>query len=158
MVRLRQGVARTADPRVNSVRDALGTFFKPIKTNDPLLDFYTAYNKEASEFDVEYVKKYDEDLNTTLIFVRHLCSMRSRQWFNDLTLPCRRAYSLLLVRPLSSNNFNQIPAINRQLSSVPSSSPSTILRSQMKSSSFQPFKRTLPARSLSSIAFCMRAF
>ena len=54
----------------HSVRDALKTFFKPIKSGDPLLDFYTAYDKEASDFDVEYVKKHDEDLNTTLIFVR----------------------------------------------------------------------------------------
>ena len=28
------------------------------------------YKREATEYDVEYIKKYDEDLNTTLIFVR----------------------------------------------------------------------------------------
>jgi len=28
------------------------------------------HKREATEFDADYVKKYDEDLNTTLIFVR----------------------------------------------------------------------------------------
>jgi len=28
------------------------------------------YKREATEYDTDYVKKYDEDLNTTLIFVR----------------------------------------------------------------------------------------
>ena len=31
--------------------------------------FYEYYHKEAEEYDKEFVKKYDEDLNTTLIFV-----------------------------------------------------------------------------------------
>ena len=53
-----------------SFQDALRAFFQPIKTNDPRLDFYTIYNREATEYDLDYVKKYDEDLNTTLIFVR----------------------------------------------------------------------------------------
>lgn len=56
-------------PRNCSFQDALRTFFQPIKTEDPRLDFYTMYKKESTEYDDEYVKKYDEDLNTTLIFV-----------------------------------------------------------------------------------------
>ena len=31
--------------------------------------FYTHYRKEAKEHDKEFVKKHDDDLNTTLIFV-----------------------------------------------------------------------------------------
>ena len=31
--------------------------------------FYEHYHKEAEEYDREFMKKYDEDLNTTLIFV-----------------------------------------------------------------------------------------
>jgi hypothetical protein len=31
--------------------------------------FYEKYRKEAEEYDKEFLKKYDEDLNTTLIFV-----------------------------------------------------------------------------------------
>ena len=40
-----------------------------------------AYNEQAGAYDVDYVKKYDEDLNTTLIFVRHLTCTP----INDLT-------------------------------------------------------------------------
>ena len=54
-----------------SLQDALRVFFQPIKTDDARLDFYTTYRKEATEYDTDYVRKYDEDLNTTLIFVRH---------------------------------------------------------------------------------------
>ena len=54
----------------NSFRDALRSFFQQIRTEDPRLDFYAVYKREATEFDLDYVKKYDEDLNTTLIFVR----------------------------------------------------------------------------------------
>jgi len=32
-------------------------------------EFYEHYRKEAKEYDEEFVKKHDEDLNTTLIFV-----------------------------------------------------------------------------------------
>jgi len=28
------------------------------------------YKKEATDYDTDYVKRYDEDLNTVLIFVR----------------------------------------------------------------------------------------
>ncbi|KAF9653352.1 hypothetical protein BDM02DRAFT_1902019 [Thelephora ganbajun] len=49
-------------------QDALRAFFQPIKTDDPRLDFYTMYNREATGYDTDYVKKYDDDLNTTLIF------------------------------------------------------------------------------------------
>ena len=31
--------------------------------------FFEHYRKEAKEYDREFMKKYDEDLNTTLIFV-----------------------------------------------------------------------------------------
>ena len=37
--------------------------------------FYTHYRKEAEEYDREFVKKHDEDLNTTLIFVSCVCAM-----------------------------------------------------------------------------------
>jgi len=34
--------------------------------------FYEHYHKEAEGYDREFMKKYDEDLNTTLIFVSFL--------------------------------------------------------------------------------------
>jgi len=52
-----------------SLQDALRSFFQPIKTDDARVDFYAMYKREATEYDADYVKKYDEDLNTTLIFV-----------------------------------------------------------------------------------------
>jgi len=33
-------------------------------------EFYEHYRKEADEYDREFMKMHDEDLNTTLIFVR----------------------------------------------------------------------------------------
>ena len=44
-------------------------YFQPIKNDDPQLNFYTMYKRETAEFDTEYMQKYNEDLNTTLIFV-----------------------------------------------------------------------------------------
>ena len=76
-------------PSKPSFQDALRTFFQPIKNDDPRLDFYTMYRREATEYDVDYVKKYDEDLNTTLIFVRYLSALSSP------TLPCLLGRSVL---------------------------------------------------------------
>ena len=45
-------------------------YFQPITTNDPHRDFYTMYKRETTEYDTEYMAKHNEDLNTTLIFVR----------------------------------------------------------------------------------------
>ena len=68
--------------RARSLQEALEVFFQPIKHNDARLDFYTIYKKEATEYNTDYVKKYDEDLNTTLIFVRHLsCAL---EWYLTL--------------------------------------------------------------------------
>jgi hypothetical protein len=36
---------------------------------DHKVRFYEDYRKVAEEYDKEFLKKYDEDLNTTLIFV-----------------------------------------------------------------------------------------
>jgi hypothetical protein len=44
-------------------------YLQPIKNDDPQLDFYTMYKRETMEYDTEYMNKYNEDLNTTLIFV-----------------------------------------------------------------------------------------
>jgi hypothetical protein len=40
-----------------------------LRSNDPRTDFFAVYRKEADEFDRDYTRKYDEDLNTSLIFV-----------------------------------------------------------------------------------------
>ena len=33
-------------------------------------EFYKYYHKEAEEYDKEFIKRHDEDLNTTLMFMR----------------------------------------------------------------------------------------
>ena len=53
----------------HSIQEALRMYLQPIKNDDPQLDFYTMYKRETTEYDTEYVQKYNEDLNTTLIFV-----------------------------------------------------------------------------------------
>ena len=69
-----QTICRSGGQPLNgrSFRDALKAFFPPVKKEDPLLDFYTIYNREATDYDKGYVKKYEDDLNITLLFVRHL--------------------------------------------------------------------------------------
>ena len=107
-----------------SLQEALRTFFQPIKTNDPRVDFYTMHKRESAEYDTDYVKKYDEDLNTTLIFVR--CS--SSYLVNHLSFSCRPACSLQSAPPSSSTSTqisNPIPTNNRLPFFEPSSSLST---------------------------------
>ena len=85
--------------RGRSFQDALRVFFQPIKQDDARLDFYAIYKKEATEYDTDYVKKYDEDLNTTLIFVRH------PEYVLEVHLTCasdRLVFSPLSVLPSSS--------------------------------------------------------
>ena len=36
---------------------------------DHKAQFYEGYRKVAEEYDKEFIKKYDRDLNTTLVFV-----------------------------------------------------------------------------------------
>jgi len=45
-------------------------YLQPIKNDDPRLDFFTMYKRETMEYDADYMKNHNEDLNTTLIFVR----------------------------------------------------------------------------------------
>jgi len=52
-----------------SLQSALKEFFDPLRTNDSRTDFFAVYRRESADFDRDYVKKYDEDLNTSLIFV-----------------------------------------------------------------------------------------
>ncbi|KAF9789528.1 hypothetical protein BJ322DRAFT_540075 [Thelephora terrestris] len=50
------------------LHSALKEFFEPLRTNDSRTDFFAVYRREAGEFDRDYANKYDEDLNTSLIF------------------------------------------------------------------------------------------
>jgi len=138
-----------------SLQDALRTFFQPIKTDDPRLDFYTMYKREATEYDTDYVKKYDEDLNTTLIFVRCISSAPAVY----LTCSHRRVCSPPSV-PLSSSMSirisNPIPTNDPLLSSARSSSLSISLSSPARLLPSHLPRKIHQARSLLSPVSCMR--
>ena len=50
----------------------------PSAQEDHRAQFFEDYRREAEEYDKEFIKKYDEDLNTTLIFVSFLSSFGAR--------------------------------------------------------------------------------
>ena len=128
-----------------SFQDALRTFFQPIKTEDPRVDFYTMYKRESAEYDTDYVKKYDEDLNTTLIFVHY----SSPYPVNHLMHFCRPVCSRLSVPPSSSTStqiFNPTPTSNPPPSFVPSSSLSTNPPFPVRFPPFHPFREAQRAR------------
>lgn len=133
-------------------------YFQPIKNEDPQLDFYTIYKREATEYDAEYMKKYNEDLNTTLIFVRVLM-------FSGL--PCsadhipRLACSLLSAPPsssMSSPSLNRIPGNGRKLTSARSFSASTGPSLLTNILWLLPHGAVLRKRLLQPQTFCMQAF
>jgi len=138
-----------------SLQDALRTFFQPIKTDDPRLDFYTMYKREATEYDTDYVKKYDEDLNTTLIFVRCVSSASA------IYLTCfhRRVCSLPSARlssSMSTRTSDLIRTSNPLPSSVPSSSPSISPPSPVRPPPSHLFSNPRRARSSPSPLSCTR--
>jgi len=61
--------------RPTSLHSALKEFLEPLRTNDPRTDFFAAYRRESEEFDRDYARKYDDDLNTSLIFVSRRVSI-----------------------------------------------------------------------------------
>ena len=55
-----------------SLHSVLKEFAEPLRTNDSRTDFFATYRRESAEFDRDYAKKYDEDLNTSLIIVSRI--------------------------------------------------------------------------------------
>ena len=72
MVRFRDptSIATTNRLTLDSIQDALRLYFQPVKNDDPQLDFYTIYERETVGYDTEYIKRCNEDLKNTLLFVR----------------------------------------------------------------------------------------
>ena len=58
----------------DALRKALPTLFPHLlrTTNSAPIEFYDKFQREADEYDRDFVKKYSEDLDTTLIFVGFL--------------------------------------------------------------------------------------
>ena len=92
MVRSARPVIVNAKPLLTllSLHSALKEFFEPLKSNDPRADFFSVYRRESEEFDRDYARKYDEDLNTSLIFVSE--SIRTHPLSADSGV-LRRVYS-----------------------------------------------------------------
>ena len=92
----------------HSIQEALRMFLQPIKHDDPQLDFYTMYKRETMEYDTEYMQKYNEDLNTTLIFVRFYVPS-SPQIVDHAIRPACSPPSAPPSSSMSSPSSNQIP-------------------------------------------------
>jgi len=84
---------------------ALPSLFPNIlgSTNSARVEFYDKFQREADEYDHDFMKKYDEDLNTTLIFVSIFCIYVGRG-VHLVFLGDRPVYSLQSHR-LSSSTF-----------------------------------------------------
>ena len=52
-----------------ALRNALRSVLEKDGSSDPRTSFYDKFKEEVAEHDDDFHKKYDEDLNTTLIFV-----------------------------------------------------------------------------------------
>ena len=98
-------------------------YLKPIK-NDPKLDFYTMYKRETTEYDTEYMQKYNEDLNTTLIFVCLHVPLSPYRVDHVLRLVCSRQ-SVLPSSSTSNPGSSQITPSGQKPISAQFSSAST---------------------------------
>jgi hypothetical protein len=117
-------VATTNTLTPGSIQEALRMYLQPIKNDDPKLDFYTIYKRETMEYDTEYMQKHNEDLNTTLIFVRSVFPLPP----DNIEHTLRPVYSLRSAPPSSSTSSrisSQIPANGPKPTSERFSSPST---------------------------------
>ena len=114
--------------------------------DDSRLTFYTVYKREATEHETDYVRKYDDNLNTTLIFVR----FSSRAVVNYLTRAYRQVCSppsVQLLLSTSNQTSNPTQTTNLWPSSAPSSSLSISLLSPARPPSFHLFKKIHRTRS-----------
>ena len=103
------------------IQNALRT---PLKTGNPRVDFYTMYKRGSTEYDTDYVERYDKDLNRTLIFICY----SSSYLVNYLAHSCKPTCSLQSAPPSSSTSIrisNPILPNNPPPYSVPPSSIST---------------------------------
>jgi len=101
-------------PQCNSKREILST------QEDHRARFFECYRQEAEEYDREFMKKYDEDLNTTLIFVS----------FMKFQQACAKIWSRLVsfppLLPHSSSTSNLNSSLTRVRRLLPSSESSSI--------------------------------
>ena len=124
-------IARVNELTLDSIQAALRMYLQPIKNDDPQLDFYTMYHRETTEHDTKYMQKYNDDLNTTLIFVRSIF-LRSLYSIDNILRPVCSLRSAPPSSSMSSPSSGQTLVNGPKPSSEQSSSPSTDLLLQMK--------------------------
>ena len=157
MVHFAESVAKTIKLTSHSIQEALRMYFQPVKHDDPQLDFYTMYKRETTDYDTEYMQKYNEDLNTTLIFVSSCVPLS--KYGVDHTL--RLAFSPPSAPPSSStSNPTSSPILtnNPKPTSAQSSSASTRPLLSTKSPPFPRHGMVLPRRSSQPWTFYTQAF
>jgi len=156
VVRFRKSIAWSSELTPDSIQEAMRMFLQPIKNDDPRLDFYTIYKRETMEYDTDYMQKHNEDLNTTLIFVRFCVPFIMHRVDHGL-----RPVSFPQSAPpssLSSNrNSSQIPANGPKPTSGRSSSASTDPSFLTKTPPLPQCGKALPRRSSRPQTFCTRA-
>ena len=142
----------------HSIQEALRIYFQPIKNDDPKLDFYTMYKRETMEYDTQYMEKYNEDLNTTLIFVRYWLPKSSVCGVHrPLRLVCFQR-STPHSSSTSSPSSNRIPATGPKPTSEQSSLPSILPSPHTKTPPLPQRGITLPRRSLRLRVFSTQVF
>ena len=79
-------------------------------SSSPRIEFYDKFQREADEYDRDLMKKYDEDLNTTLIFVSHalvFVSATAFILFNGVYRPVCSPQLLPLSSSMPRTTFNR---------------------------------------------------
>ena len=104
-----QGVV---DLLLSSLHSALKEFFDPLRTNDSRTDFFAMYRRESEEFDRDYARKYDEDLNTSLIFVSRRVPISPCRTLN-MTVHRQVCSPQLIRRSSSTSNQTYSPIRTR---------------------------------------------
>jgi len=140
-----------------SIKDALRAFLPPIKNDDGRLDFYTVYKRESTEYDLDYVKKYDEDLNTTLIFICRALFVLAAHLTHSRRLVC----SLPSARhssSMSNRSWRSTRTNNPRPSFAQSSSLSTNPPSLAKTPPPRPSRGILPTTSSPPPDSCMQVY
>ena len=132
-------------------------YLQPIKNDDPKLDFYTMYRRETTEYDTEHMQKHNDDLNTTLIFVRHHVLQPLRGIYTVFRPACSRRSAPHLLSA-SSQDSSQTLADDPKPISKPFSSASTRLFPRTKTLLLRPHGVALRQRSSLQRTFCMQAF
>jgi len=159
MVRLgdAESIVGTNKLTPDSIQEALRMYLQPIKNDDPKLDFYTMYKQETTEYDTEYMQKYNEDLNTTLIFVC-LCVPFPHRRVDRTTRPVCSPQSALPSSSTSSPSSSKIPVNGRKPIYAQYSSASTNLLLQTKIPPHPQSGMVPPLRSSQPCTFFTRAF